>query len=523
MTFSFIDLFINRTYERTEVDKVFEYMGSLTRQQDSAEYYLNQFKKLKRKEHKQGQKIYIKLYLSWEEYLINDGASLNEKTTKELFRKNVSSNVNIENLDPRFKLIFMQERERLLLIYELAIEQLVIYVIKNLGFEPFVRIMSEISTNTVFADIKYSHKGISFEKLNQLIINSSNQYSISRITRLFKVFITTFYNKIELSLGEQITRSIFQKLYNEFHTNYNAEFATHLLKITPEKILSVDEWLSLLSKSELERQVKEQTHQLEELNNSLEEKVKERTQELQEAYDDIKELDEKKSEFISVATHQIRTPVSGIKWILSMLQKGEAGELKPEQLELIKKAQTANDRLSFIINDILDTDLIAGGKIQYNFSSINISKIIRKTIRELYPQAQEKNIEILLNSPEVDCCHAYADDNKIQLVIENLLDNAIKYSPKGSKISVKVNIINDSVNVEISDSGIGIPEEFQKNIFERFYRAPNGIRTHANGSGLGLFIAKNIVEAHKGTIEFKSSENKGTTFIINLPLENSGS
>jgi len=520
MSFSLSNLFYpTQKTPRNEVDRVFEYMAATTRHKDSAKKYLKEFKKLKKKEGRDGQKIYIKLYLSWEEYLVNDGISLSEKTTKEIFRKHVAGNVNIEKLDTRFGLIFFPERERILIVYELVIEQLIISVIKEIGLDATIKIFAEITPGTIFSGLSFSKNKILFEKVTIKLMNRTIEYPVQKINKIFKVFITNLFNKIEVSLGEKVVADLFKKMYEEFHQTYNAEFALQLLKVIPEKILSLDDWLYLLSKSELEKQIKEQTQELESLNEGLEKKVEERTAELQKAYDDLKELDKKKTDFISVATHQIRTPVSAMKWILNMLQKEDSSNIRPEQRDLLKKADKANERLSFIINDILDTDMLTSGRAIYNFQLIDMVTTANNAIENLSTLAQSKNIKLTLKELEENCCEVVADTDRLQAVIENLLDNAIRYSSKNSEVIVSMEMEPEHLIIKVSDQGIGIPEDQKSDIFQRFFRAKNGIRAHANGTGLGLFIAKTIVEGHNGTITFESFENKGATFIIKIPFQ----
>jgi hypothetical protein len=372
MLFSFYNFFKNKNKTPAEVEGIFSYLVSLTRQSDSEENYINQFNKQKRKykSRKEGDSVFIKLYLTWEEFLANNKLAAGEEITKEKIRTYIKNNIDITKLSPSFQLVFLSEREQGILIYELSLEKLAGYVINNLGLESFSRLMKEAGGDTVFEKITVIDKQIKFDKLNEVIVGDSITYPTAKIVQIFKGFISTFYNKIELSLGEHIAHGLFKKLYDDFQQTFNSDFASQLLKITPEKVLGLEEWISLLSKSELEKQVRYKTEELEILNDNLEKEVDSRTKELKVAYADLKELDKKKSEFISVAAHQIRTPVSGIKWVLDMVLNGEVGPITQEQKEMINKAHTANESLLLIVNDLLDTDMISTGKSKYRFKKV---------------------------------------------------------------------------------------------------------------------------------------------------------
>lgn len=502
-----------------EVDEIFEYLKNITGQKDAIENYSISYKKLRKKASKKGHEAIISLYLSWEEFIVNDITTIEDDPTKEDIRNRITTIIDIEKLERSFRLVFLSERQQLLTMYELAIERLSQYVIKNLGYEAFLKLVKESSDGTVFEEIHYTEDSINFKDLNLLILSKKSEYPVHKMTKTFKGFVSSFYNRIELSLGEKISHGIFQKLYEDFHKTYDSDFAAKLLMITPEKVLGLDEWLSLLSKSELEKQVRDQTKQLNQLNESLEEKVERRTRELQKAYEELRDLDKKKTEFIDVAAHQIRTPVSGIKWVIDMFLQGEVGEITKEQREMLEKAYSANERMLFIVNDLLDTDMITTGKATYQFKEIDLITVIKRTIKELAAQSSARNIEIKLQGAEK--AETVGDPEKLQLVIQNLLENAIKYSPKNSQITVDLDVGDRFLIWKIKDEGIGIPENQKNGIFKRFFRATNGIRMQANGSGLGLFIVKNIVKKHNGSIVFDSVENKGTTFTITLPLSQS--
>jgi len=242
--------------------------------------------------------------------------------------------------------------------------------------------------------------------------------------------------------------------------------------------------------------------------------------ELTRANDQLRKLDETKSSFISVVAHQLRTPLSGIKWTLNLLINGDMGTLTAEQRTFLIKAYESNDRMISLVNDMLGADRIESGKVRYFFQSVPLSEVIDEVLFELLPQAKARGVSITFASKPTHPTKVHADPTKLRAVFQNLLENSVKYSQEGG--SIEVSLVprgTEEVEVSIKDDGIGIPKEQQKNIFDRFFRATNAVKLETDGSGLGLFIVKSIVERHGGMIWFESEENRGVTFHFTLPLE----
>lgn len=242
--------------------------------------------------------------------------------------------------------------------------------------------------------------------------------------------------------------------------------------------------------------------------------------ELTRANERLRRLDVAKSNFISVAAHQLRTPLTVIKWTIDMILDENLGPLTIEQRGFLMKGYESNERMIVLVNDMLVADRAESNKLQYQFAPIQILDLIDNVLYEISIQADEKNITIELTGRDDSLPHITVDTEKIRAVLQNLFENAIKYTPEGGKIQVIASTNKNFVKIAIKDTGIGIPEEQQKNIFSRFFRAPNAIKTQTDGSGLGLFIAKSIVEKHGGKIWFESKQNQGTTFYFTIPVTN---
>jgi signal transduction histidine kinase len=241
--------------------------------------------------------------------------------------------------------------------------------------------------------------------------------------------------------------------------------------------------------------------------------------ELSRANEKLQELDEIKSNFISVVAHQLRTPLSGIKWTINMLLNGDMGELNNDQKTFLMKSYESNNRMITLVNNMLDIDRIHSGKVRYNFRHIDIVDLLDNVLFEMSPQATKKNISIEFKNKLENLPQAYIDPDAIRQVIQNLLENAIKYTISGGKIQLDIKNKTEFLEVSISDNGIGISEPESKNIFQRFFRAKNAIKTETDGTGLGLYIAQTIVERNGGEIWFESIANHGTTFYFTVPLK----
>lgn len=252
------------------------------------------------------------------------------------------------------------------------------------------------------------------------------------------------------------------------------------------------------------------------LNNSTKLLIQ-RDLELSRANDKLRDLDRMKSEFVSLATHQLRTPLSGVRWSLSMLLNGEMGELTAEQKLYVMKTYESNNRMITLINDMLQADRIDGGTIKFKFIPTNLLYLFENVLTELKPLAEKR--KLTLNFKPVDHIPPLKiDPENMRIVLQNLVDNAIKYSREGSEINITVGKTDSDVSISVQDQGIGIPLENQPNIFKRFFRAPNAVHIETDGSGLGLYIVESIIQRHHGTIRFESTQNVGTTFYITLPI-----
>ncbi len=240
--------------------------------------------------------------------------------------------------------------------------------------------------------------------------------------------------------------------------------------------------------------------------------------ELSRANEKLRYLDQAKSEFVSVAAHQLRTPLSGIKWSLNLLLAGDLGTLSDEQRTFLLKCYESNERMIALINDMLSADRVESGKFRFDLKPAQLLDLVDNVLFEILPVARDRHIKISFGTKTEKIPLVLMDAEKLRGAIQNLLENAVRYTLSGGSITVSFSADQGFVTMVVKDSGIGIPISQQGKIFTRFFRATNAIRKETDGSGLGLFITKNIVEKHGGKLWFESEQGKGSTFYFSIPI-----
>jgi len=236
----------------------------------------------------------------------------------------------------------------------------------------------------------------------------------------------------------------------------------------------------------------------------------------------LRDLDKQKSEFISIASHQLRSPLTAIKGYSSMLIEESFGKVPNKAKEALDRIFQSTQNLVTIVEDLLNISRIEQGRMKYNFEIINLEDVAKDVVEELLPVAKNGNLNLIFQSDRHETYNIKADKGKMRQIITNLIDNAIKYTQKGS---IKVNISNNDkknkILLTISDTGIGLSKETLNKIFKKFTRGKGGSKINTGGSGLGLYVAKEMVKAHKGRIWAQSPGlGKGASFCVELKKEN---
>src|SRR6056297_1548620 len=238
-----------------------------------------------------------------------------------------------------------------------------------------------------------------------------------------------------------------------------------------------------------------------------------------------KRIERLKNEFISIAAHQLRTPLSAIKWSIEFLEeelREELGDAYEGEIEdYLEKTMKSNERMINLVNDLLNVSRIEEGRFIYNLELISPFALVEEIVEQSQIKARKKDIKIELNKPSSKLPQIRIDKEKVGLAIQNLIDNAIKYSHKNSEVKINLKKIQkkkkEYVKIEIEDEGIGISKKDQEKIFTKFSRGNNAVKSETEGSGLGLFIVKNIIESHQGNVDFESTLNKGSVFYVFIP------
>jgi signal transduction histidine kinase len=250
----------------------------------------------------------------------------------------------------------------------------------------------------------------------------------------------------------------------------------------------------------------------------LEQKVEERTRALSQALSDLEAVSRRKTDFISSVSHELRTPLTSIKGYAAILLTGKIGELPKDIRDRLDKINRHSDELVHMVNDLLDIARIESGKVSMKKEQLSIKEVADKIADLLGVQLKEKHIAFNVEIPD-NATSITADRSQIERVFINLVGNALKFTPEKGKITIASRKTDTGVEIDISDTGCGIPDIALHAIFEEFYRVDNAINQEVKGTGLGLALVKQIVEAHGGKIWVKSKIGSGSTFSFEIPKE----
>ena len=456
--------------------------------------------------------------------------------TPQTLREKVRNSFDIHALPEKLELLFLPEGEQQLSIYELSIKHLVEYISEYAGAPRVGQTLRRALPGGIFERI-VRHDSVDYVALRKL-----SEEQRAKMPGVYAAVYGALYTDVATLFGKEKAAELCHVDYDAFKNTYDAGITSQFLGLMPEGVFELER-LAYMSREDLERKIEERTKQLNELNDVLEKKVLERTDELKQkvesldasnrllmdretelkaANEQLKTLDKLKTEFISVAAHQLRTPLTGLKWTLSTLLEDASAKLGEKQKQLLAQATQSNERVTHLVNELLEASSIEADKLQYVRSKASIEAVMENVRIDFLNMAQSKKIELVSPHSQTPLPSVWIDTGKIRSVIEILLENALQYSHNGGKVTLSAVAEGPQVTVSVQDIGIGIPEEQQPHIFDKFFRAENARRSFSNGSGLGLFIAKHIVEKHDGRIWFESTVHTGTAFHFTVPVQPSG-
>jgi len=229
-------------------------------------------------------------------------------------------------------------------------------------------------------------------------------------------------------------------------------------------------------------------------------------------------IDKAKSEFVSLASHQLRTPLSAVNWYAEMLLNGDAGKINENQRKYLEEIYHGNQRMVALVNSLLNVSRIELGTLAINIKPTNLTKLANSVLTELRPKIKNKKLKVTKKYdsrlPKIK-----VDPKLMRIVFQNLLSNAVKYTPLGGKVRLNITKRQSAILITVADTGYGIPKNQQAKVFTKLFRGDNVRTKQTEGTGLGLYIVKAVVKEAGGKIWFKSQENKGTTFYVTLPLK----
>lgn len=314
-----------------------------------------------------------------------------------------------------------------------------------------------------------------------------NSHRIALTLPITKDSIVTGY----LFLGEHLS------------SEYTSRDIRALLTIADELVIAIQNALSV--------------QEIRELNDNLQHRVDVATKELRASNAMLRRLDKSKDDFISMASHQLRTPLTSIKGYISMVRDGDVGKISKTQDELLSEAFSSSERMVHLINDFLNVSRLQTGKFLIDKHPVDLAKVVQQELESLATNAQSRNLSFTYRMPK-KFPTLNLDEDKIRQVIMNFSDNAIYYSTEGTKIKVHLAVEGKYAVFTVTDTGIGVPRAEQSQLFNKFYRASNARKQRPDGTGVGLYLAKKVIDAHDGKIIFESVEGKGSTFGFKLPL-----
>jgi signal transduction histidine kinase len=259
--------------------------------------------------------------------------------------------------------------------------------------------------------------------------------------------------------------------------------------------------------------------QIQNFNKTLQKRVDEATTQLREANEHLKELDQLKNEFLSMATHQLNTPLTVVDGYLTMVNDGVVSE-PAERKDYLEKTLERVRAMKRMVADFLNVSRIETGKFIIDVEPTDFNKIVSEEFNNLGPSAKTKGVLLQLIPPNHPVPLVEVDEQKTRQAIMNLIDNAIYYTPKG-EVKIYLDSDHDHVTLKVVDNGIGVPEKQKDKLFQKFYRADNARNERPNGNGVGLYLVKRVIEDQGGKIIFESAEGKGSTFGFSLPIKSS--
>lgn len=368
--------------------------------------------------------------------------------------------------------------------------------------------------------VVFGEKQLFYE--NNIFQNNDNQISQKELRKLGRVMVV--YDSLQS--GER------KQLMSEYGISISMALKTHdkflgylLLANKKSGDIYTDEDIKVLEIIGSELSVAVQNalsyKEIQLFSETLAQRVRERTAQLNSANEQLRILDQAKDEFISMASHQLRTPLTTVKGYTSMLDEGDFGKLSTQQKEPVQLALDGANRMARLIDDLLNVSRMDANRFFLEISKVDLAKVVNQEITQLKNIAESKEVKLNYSPPKAKIPEIRLDENKTRQAIMNMVDNAIHYSqpPKGGgEVEVSLRLVGEYVEFAVKDNGIGVPAKVQNRLFTKMFRANNAKEIRPDGTGLGLYLVKRVIHDEGGDIIFESTEGKGSIFGFKLPL-----
>lgn len=378
-----------------------------------------------------------------------------------------------------------------------------------------------------FLKIEYVHFYLKSNSSNdfEMVGSDKKNYSSARVERLLKMLVDSAQKTHSMNQTSQVSnisepmKSL--KLECAIQMITNGELVGFVFIGTRKSgnaLLDKDIQLLEIIADELAIAVQNsmQLEEISQFNLTLQKKIDIATSQLQKSNEKLKALDSAKDEFISMASHQLRTPLTSVKGYISMILEGDAGEINDLQKKFLNQAFISSQRMVYLISDLLNVSRLKTGKFVIENRETYLPDTVEDELRQLDETIKARGLSIDYKKPK-KFPTVMLDEDKVRQVIMNFADNAIYYTPSGGKIYIELKATDEVVKYTVKDTGIGVPKHEQHHLFTKFYRAGNARKARPDGTGLGLFMAKKVITAQGGSIIFSSEQGKGSTFGFSLP------
>lgn len=477
----------------------------------------------------QRQRQAAELYLLLERNISEEQAR--NRVPPEVLREKILAACHPERAEGNFALLFLPHYERQIKLFEKFSDAILQRTHELMGDAEYTAFINSLAADSTFKE-NMKNGAFAWGKIKRDVREYTPAVQRDMIQKLLRQPFSMIANRMTHLFGDMRSEMMFKETYQKFHDPLDfIEDAAKVLVLLPDDFLQ-EERIGLMGKTELEEQLRRKSQVLEttlaevqgeklklsELTREeLETKVQERTAELVSALKAAQEARQNLEEFSSLATHELRTPIAAVKGYLNLIKSDKKTPASPEQQKYVAEAVYANERLLTLVNAMLDVSRIELGTLAIEPSPTSLKDIAEGVLAELEPKIQEKQQEVAKNYDEA-IPSINLDQSLIHAIFINLLSNAVKYTQEKGSIGLSMEKRAADVLIKVQDNGYGIPAAQQSKIFQKLFRADNARAKVVEGTGLGLYLVKSILDQTGGTIRFESEENRGTTFFVTIPL-----